>query len=185
MFLLATGLAIDTISARQDTKRGTMTSDGSRDFDFEFGDWTVELSRLVDPLTGSTTWVEYKGTSVVRKVWEGKANLGELDVDASTGPIQGLSLRLYNPESGQWRIHWASSRDGELGEPMVGGFVDGTGEFHNQELMDGRTIDVRFLFTDVEPDSFQLEQAFSDDGGESWEANWIAKFLRVRAPAEV
>lgn len=157
-----------------------MISDGIRDFDFEFGDWTVELSRLVDPLTGSTTWVEYTGTSVVRKVWDGKANLGELNVEGPSGPIQGLSLRLYNPESGKWRIHWASSRDGELGEPMVGGFTDGIGEFHNQELMDGRPVDVRFVFSDLENDSFQLEQAFSDDGGSSWEANWIAKFQRVR-----
>jgi len=157
-----------------------MTIDGSNDFDFEFGGWSVDLSRLVDPLTGSTTWVEYSGTSVVRKVWDGKANLGELNVDGATGPIQGLSLRLFNPESGQWRIHWASSRDGELGEPMVGGFVGGIGEFHNQELMDGRMVDVRFLFSDLDPDSFQLEQAFSDDGGGSWEANWIAKFRRTQ-----
>lgn len=180
MFLLATGLAIDTISAGPHTERGMMTSDRSSDFDFEFGDWTVELSRLVDPMTGSNTWVEYSGTSVVRKVWDGKANLGELNVDGSTGPIQGLSLRLYNPESGQWRIHWASSRDGELGEPMVGRFANGVGEFHNQELMDGRPVDVRFLFTDLEPDTFQLEQAFSDDGGVSWETNWIAKFRRTQ-----
>lgn len=180
MFLLATGLAIDTISAGQDIERGTMINDGSRDFDFELGDWAVELSRLVDPLTGSNTWVEYSGTSVVRAVWDGKANLGELNVDGTTGPIQGLSLRLYNPESGQWRIHWASSRDGDLGEPMVGGFTGGIGEFHNQELIDGQPVDVRFLFTDLEPDTFQLEQAFSDDGGESWEPNWIAKFQRVQ-----
>lgn len=152
--------------------------DGSHDFDFEHGEWTVHLDRLLHPLSGSTTWVEYEGTSVVRKVWNGHANLGELQVDGPAGPIEGLSLRLYNPETRQWSIHWASSRDGALGEAMVGGFHDGIGEFYNQEMFDGRSIFVRFLFSDITPTSFRLEQAFSDDGGKSWEANWNARFKR-------
>jgi hypothetical protein len=152
--------------------------DGSRDFDFELGEWKIRLSRLARPLTGSTEWVEYEGTSVVRKVWDGRANLGELEVEGPAGRIQGLSLRLYDPESRQWRIHWASSRDGALGEAMVGGFRDGIGEFYNQEEFDGQSIFVRFLFTDLTPTSFRLEQAFSADGGKTWEANWIARFSR-------
>ncbi len=152
--------------------------DGSRDFDFEFGAWKVQLSRRLAPLTGSTAWVEYEGTSVVRKVWDGRANLGELQVGGAPGRIEGLSLRLYDPRSRQWSIRWANSRDGELGEPMVGGFRDGVGEFYNQELFDGRSIFVRFVFSDITPTSFRLEQAFSADGGKSWEANWIARFQR-------
>lgn len=152
--------------------------DGSRDFDFELGEWKIRLSRLVRPLAGSTEWVEYEGTSVVRKVWDGRANLGELEVEGPAGRIQGLSLRLYDPEARQWRIHWASSRDGALGDAMVGGFRDGVGEFYNQEDFDGRPVLVRFLFSDITPTSFRLEQAFSADDGESWEANWVAKFER-------
>lgn len=158
--------------------RASAPRDGGHDFDFEFGEWTVQLSRRVDPLTGSDTWVEYEGTSVVRKVWNGRANLGELDVEGPAGRIEGLSLRLYDPESRQWKIHWASSRDGTLGLAMVGGFRDGTGEFYNQETFDGRAIFVRFVFSELTPGSFRLEQAFSDDGGKSWEANWIARFER-------
>lgn len=153
--------------------------DGSHDFDFEFGDWTVQLSRLVKPLTGSTTWVEYEGTSVVRKVWDGRANLGELEVAGPAGKVQGLSLRLYNPDTRQWHISWASSRDGAIGPPMVGGFKDRTGEFYNQEFLNGRSIYVRFVFSDITPASFRLEQAFSADGGKSWEANWIARFKKA------
>src|SRR5262245_2299134 len=73
--------------------------DGQHDFDFEFGSWKTHLSRRLHPLTGSNTWVEYEGTSVVRRVWNGRANLGELDVDGSAGHIQGLSLRIYHPQS--------------------------------------------------------------------------------------
>jgi hypothetical protein len=154
--------------------------DGSAAFDFEHGDWTARISRLQAPLSGSTTWLEYEGTSIVRKVWGGRANLGELDVAGQSGRIEGLSLRLYNPETGQWSIHWASSRDGQLGEAMVGGFANGVGEFYNQELFEGRAILVRFIFSDITPTTFRLEQAFSADGGGSWEANWIATFEKVQ-----
>lgn len=148
------------------------------DFDFEFGAWDIHLSRRLNPLSGSDEWVEYSGSSVVRKVWDGRANLGELNVDGPAGSIQGLSLRLYNPDTDQWHIHWASSRDGLVGEAMVGGFEDGIGRFYNQEMFDGRMVAVRFVFSEITPTTFSLEQAFSEDDGASWEANWIAKFER-------
>lgn len=147
-------------------------------FDFEFGDWKCHLSRRLKPLTGSNTWVEYDGTSIVRPWWNGKANLGELQLQGSAGHIEGMSVRVYNPASHQWGISFANSAQGQLGLPMIGGFKDGRGEFYDQETLNDRAIFVRFVFSDVTPRSFQLEQAFSDDGGKTWEANWIAKFTR-------
>jgi hypothetical protein len=153
---------------------------GQHDFDFEFGIWKAHLRRRLNPLTGSTTWVDLEGTSVVRKVWDGRANLGELEVANATSHIEGLSLRLYNPESHQWSIYWANSRDGALGSPMVGQFNNSRGEFFNQEVFQGKAIFVRFVFSDCTPDSFQLEQSFSADGGRTWEPNWIATFTRQK-----
>src|SRR5262245_26745666 len=89
--------------------------DGTRDFDFEFGEWQLKLKRRIDPLTGSDRWVEYAGPSVVRKVWDGKANLGEIDVKGPAGRIQGMSLRVYNPDSRQWSIAYASAAGGFSG----------------------------------------------------------------------
>jgi hypothetical protein len=154
--------------------------DASHDFDFEFGAWKTHLKRRLDPLTGSDRWVEYDGTSVVRPVWGGAANLGELDVSGPAGRIQGLSLRLYNPVSGQWNISFANRAQGVLvTPPMAGGFKGGRGEFYDQETYRDRAIFVRFVFSDVTPRSFRLEQAFSDDGGKTWEANWIATFEKT------
>ena len=153
--------------------------DGRHDFDFEFGAWKTHISRRLRPLTGSTTWVEYDGTSVVRKVWNGAANLGELEVEGSAGRIEGLSLRLYNPQTHQWNISWSNANDGTIGPPMVGGFANGRGEFYNQETLNGRAIYVRFIFSDITATTFKLEQAFSDDGGKTWEPNWIATFVRA------
>jgi hypothetical protein len=156
--------------------------DGRHDFDFEFGDWTMQLKRRMKPLTGSDTWVQYEGSSIVRKVWNGAANLGEIELDGPGGHIEGLSLRVYNPDAKQWNVHFANSAGGVLGEAMVGGFRDGRGEFYDQETYDGRAVFVRFVFSDITPASFKFEQAFSADGGRTWEANWIATFARV-APA--
>ncbi len=153
--------------------------DGQHDFDFEFGTWDVRLRRLVDPLSGSDEWVECSGLSTVRKVWNGRANLGELEVDCPGAHIQGLSFRLYQPATRQWQIRWATSADGELGPPMIGGFdAEGRGEFYNQETFRGRAVYVRFIFSDIARDSFRIEQAFSVDGGTTWETNWITTFTR-------
>jgi hypothetical protein len=156
--------------------------DGQHDFDFEFGTWKVHLRRLLNPLSGSNTWVDLDGVSTVKKVWGGRANLGEIDVsDGDKTRIVGMSMRLYDPDARQWRIHWANSRDGRIGPAMVGRFENGRGEFYNQEELRGSAIYVRFIFSDITPTTFQLEQAFSADGGKTWEPNWIARFRRQKA----
>lgn len=151
-----------------------------QDFDFEFGAWTAQLKRLSKSLSGSRDWVELNGTSTVRKVWGGAANLGELDVRNDASHIEGLSLRLFNPETGTWSIFWGNRRDGSLTTvPMVGGFEDGRGEFYNEDTFDGRPISVRFVFSDITATSFRFEQSFSADGRKTWEPNWVATFTKV------
>lgn len=157
---------------------------GQHDFDFEFGAWRVELSRLAEPLSGATEWVEYRGTSVVRRLWDGRGNLGELDVAGPSGSILGMSLRLYDPAARQWRISWANSRDGAIGRPVSGAFSEnGRGIFYGEDSYDGRAIFVRFVFSDITEDTFRFEQSFSADGGASWEPNWVARFTRQPDPA--
>jgi hypothetical protein len=154
--------------------------DGQHDFDFEIGTWKTHLKRLVHPLSGPDDWVEYEGTTTVRKVWNGRANLVELTADGPAGHFEGLNLRLYNPQSRQWSLNFASSRTGTLGEPTVGGFVNGRGEFYDQEDFDGRPIFVRFLIIPVDADTVRFEQSFSDDGGKTWELNWVATDTRLK-----
>ena len=153
--------------------------DGQHDFDFEIGTWKTHVSRLVQPLSGSKTWVEYEGTSVVQKLWDGRANLVILDVKGPKGRIEGLSLRLYNPQARQWSLNFANSAVGTLTEPTIGEFKDGRGEFYGQETFNGRTILVRFVISDITPTSCRFEQAFSEDGGKTWEVNWIATDTRM------
>ncbi len=168
----------DTANAnRQQT---TNQRDGQHDFDFEIGTWRTHLRRRLRPLTGSNTWVEYDGTTVVRKVWNGRANLVELEVDGPAGHIEGLSLRLYNPESRQWSLNYSNSVSGTLSEPVVGEFRNGRGEFFGQDSLNGRAIFVRFVISDITTNSCRFEQSFSDDGGKTWEPNWIAIDTHVK-----
>jgi hypothetical protein len=153
--------------------------DGQHDFDFEIGTWKIHLSRLQDRLAGSTTWVEFDGTSVTRKVWNGRANLEEFETDSQTGHIEGLTLRLYNPQAHQWSIYWVNSKNGFVEQPMIGEFKNGGGEFYDQEPWKGRAVYVRFLWTNINTSTPHFEQAYSDDGGKTWEVNWITNQTRV------
>jgi len=158
---------------------GEGMGDGRHDFDFELGVWATHLKRLVHPLSGSATWVEYDGTSTVRPVWGGRANLLELDVNGPAGRIEGLSLRLFNPKSHQWSLNFCNSSIGTLSQPTIGAFKNSRGEFFDQEDLDGRAIVVRFVISDITPVSAHFEQSYSPDGGKTWEVNWIAEDTRM------
>ncbi len=156
-------------------------ADGKHDFDYEIGAWKIHLKKRLHPLAGSDQWADYEGTSVTRKMWDGAANLEEFDTDGAAGHMEGLTLRLYNPESHQWSIFWANKKDGILGVPaMTGQFKNGRGEFYDQEVFEGRTIFVRFIWSDIKADSAHFEQSFSADGGKTWEVNWITDQTRVK-----
>ena len=170
LFLLIAFLPIPTFAQR----------DGQHDFDWEIGNWKTQLKRLQRPLSGSTTWLEYEGTTLVQTALDGRANLVELKVAGPAGRIEGLSLRLYNPQARQWSLNFANVSNGMLTTPSVGEFKDGRGEFYNQDTYNGRAILVRFVITKITDDSYRFEQSFSDDFGKTWEANWIAIDTRVK-----
>src|SRR6202043_40437 len=157
--------------------RGT-ARDGQHDFDFSIGTWKTHISRLQSPLTGSTTWVEYDGISVVREILNGHASLFELTADGPAGHIEGVGLRLFNPQSHQWSLNWVNGSDPVMTTPMVGRFVHGQGQFYDQEEFQGRIIMARNGFSAITANSSRFEQAFSDDAGKTWETNWVMTFNR-------
>ncbi len=157
-------------------------TDDQHNFDFNFGIWKTHVSRLQRPLTNSNVWLEYAGISRVDRVWRGRANLLELEVKGNNGCIEGLGLRLYNPKSRQWSLNWANSSDGVMTRPMIGEFKDGRGDFYDQELFNGKAILVRNGFSQITSKSSRFEQAFSEDGGRTWESNWVMTFSHARLP---
>jgi hypothetical protein len=153
--------------------------DGQHDFDFNFGTWKTHIRRLAHPLSGSDTWIELNGTVTVRKVWDGRAQLEEIKAEGPTGHFEGLTLFLYNPESHQWSQTFSNINDGTLNSPSIGEFKNGRGELYDQETYHGRAILVRGVWSDITPDAHRFEQSFSDDGGKTWEANFVATLTRI------
>jgi hypothetical protein len=166
--------------AASEASKAAFQYDGQHDFDFEVGTWKIHLSQLFHPLTGSKEWEQFDGTTTTEKVWGGRAFLEQFETDSpGGGHIEGLTLRLYNPQSHQWSLYWATSKTGTLSQPTVGEFKDGVGEFYDQEPYNGRMILVRYIWSKITPTSAHFEQSFSNDGGKTWEVNWITDQTRI------
>jgi hypothetical protein len=152
--------------------------DGAHDFDFNFGVWKTHIKRLLHPLSGSTESIELNGTVTVRKVWDGRAQLEEIEVDGPKGHWEGLTLFLYNPASHQWSQTFINSAMGTISGSLVGEFKDGRGELYSQDTLGGRSILVRGVWSDITPTSHHYEESYSDDGGKTWEAVFAANLSR-------
>ncbi|MGO1073310.1 hypothetical protein [Lysobacter sp. CA199] len=179
---LAALLAIAPTAAQRKRAQAQAPSalqDGQHGFDFEFGRWNSHVKRLQRPLSGAGDWVEYRGTTTVSRLHEGRANAAELAVAGPAGRIDGVALRLYDPQSDRWSIHYANLRNGALTAPMVGGFKRGRGEFYGDDMLDGRPIRVRFVIHCPSRDRCLFEQAYSADAGKTWEMNWIGTDTRL------
>jgi hypothetical protein len=132
--------------------------------------------------------VEFDGTVVCRTIWNGLAEVEEFNVDSPEKNIfiQGLAVRLYNPKTRQWSIYWANRKNGVFdAAPQIGQFADGRGEFYGQDTLDGKSIYVRFTWSNTTSAAPHFEQAYSDDGGRTWEVNWITEQSRIEdSPAK-
>jgi len=184
LLLLASVLLTQSVSlAEENSVSQALPSahDGSHDFDFDFGTWQTHSSRRLHPLTGSTDWADMEGITVVTKIWGGRANLAEYRAEGPAGVVELLALRVYNPTSHQWSINFATPTVGTLGAvPGVGEFRNGRADFYDQETINGKAVLVRFSIWSVTEDEARSEQAFSADGGKSWEVNWLTSYTRVR-----
>jgi hypothetical protein len=153
-------------------------NDGRNDFDFLVGSWRVHHRTLKKRLHESTEWVEFEGDTVSSKILNGLGSMDHSTLQAQTGPVHAMALRLFNPVSKEWSIYWSTDRTGVLDVPVIGSFKDGLGEFYSQEIFERRHIYSRFIWSKITPSSAQWEQAFSEDGGKTWETNWIMEFER-------
>ena len=160
-----------------------MDNDGRHDFDFFFGSWTQRNRKRVKPLVlGDDEWIEFESFSQVGPILNGLGNFDTFDAPDFPGRpnFKGMSLRLFEPTSGIWRIWWASTvGNGALDPPVEGRFVDGVGMFITDDEIDGVPIKVRFTWKDITPTSAVWEQHFSFDGGDSWDKNWTTWHTRA------
>lgn len=150
--------------------------DGRHDFDFEVGTWKAHVKTLVHRLSNANDWEELDGTVVTRTLplLEGW-NESEMRVDdpATHRRIELLAVRMYNPAARQWSIYGSSLKSGVFDPPVVGQLSNGHGEFYGSDTWEGRAVIVRYMWQAVSHDKTHFEQAYSQDGGKTWEVNWI------------
>jgi hypothetical protein len=156
---------------------------GAGDFDFFIGRWRVRHRRLKERLAGCQDWEEFDGSSAVQKVLGGLGNMDDNLLELPGGAYRAVTLRAFDPGKGLWSIWWLDGRHpGQLDVPMVGSFENGVGTFYADDTFQSRPIRVRFLWTMPGRDAPRWEQAFSADGGASWETNWVMDFTREGKP---
>jgi hypothetical protein len=154
--------------------------DGQHDFDFNIGVWKTHIRRILNPFAGSTETMELNGTVTVRKVWDGRAQLEEIEADGPKGHWEGATLFLYSPKAHQWSQTFVDSSDGVLGGGLVGEFKDGRGELFASDTYNGRTVLIRGVWSDITPNAHRFEESYSDDGGKTWSAAFIASLTRIK-----
>lgn len=160
--------------------------DGALDFDFLFGRWRVHNERLRRRLAGSTDWQCFDAIAECRPILGGAGNIDEFVTDEFEPTVFfGMTLRLFDRATQRWSLWWASNRKGGLEPPVVGRFDDGVGRFEGDDVHAGRPVRVRFIWSDTGPDRARWEQAFSADGGRTWETNWRMHFARLAGYAPV
>jgi hypothetical protein len=153
---------------------------GAHAMDFDLGLWKTHSSRLMHPLTGSTEWKDMDGYTIVKPIWNGRANIAEYKGDGPAGHVELLALRTYDPTTDQWYLNFSHPSTGTLDVPGVGVAKNGRIDFYDQETLNGKAIWVRFSIWGITPDTAQSEQAFSIDAGKTWEVNWVNKYTRVK-----
>jgi hypothetical protein len=177
-FLIAVA-ALVPLSARPQvatqTQASPTTRDGTHDFDFLVGSWKEHFKVLRHPMSGSHDWSDFDGTATMRLMWGGKANIEDGVLYRSAGPVDALTLRLYDPKTHQWSIYFGTVKNGLDPIPQVGHFdANGVGTFFGNETIGGKPLVVRYTWTHEKSNTWLFKQAFSADHGKTWETNWIS-----------
>lgn len=149
------------------------------DFSFQTGDWRVRHRKLLTRLADAADWVEFSGTCRAFEILAGEGNVEDQFLEDPSGGYRAATFRRRDPQTGEWSIWWHDGRSGHLDPPVRGGFENGVGTFFAEDRFEGRPIQVRFIWSEMTSTHARWDQAFSIDGGATWEVNWIMAFERV------
>lgn len=182
--MLMTGLAASLVTGARPAKaaafKGAEATGGPpKDWDWLVGSWAVRHRRLKERLAGNTEWEEFDGSCVNWPLLGGAGNVDDNVLELPAGTYRGVGVRAYFADKDQWGIWWLDSRTPKIEPPVWGGFKDGVGTFIGDDIFNGRPIKVRFRWSEITPNSAVWDQAFSPDGGATWEMNWYMQFTRT------
>jgi len=151
-----------------------------KDFDFLIGSWNIHNRKLKSRFTNSTEWIEFEATGTMHTTLQGMANVDDFLTTFDGKSFEGMTVRIFNPSTKLWKLYWADSNTGVLDTPVTGSFDKTTGRFYGTTLIDGKEILVVFNWDRSDADKPVWSQAFSADGGKTWEWNWYMEFTRKK-----
>lgn len=154
------------------------SSSSQNDFDFFIGQWKIHNRKLKTRLNDCQEWTEFEAVGEVRKILNGFGNIDNFCTEFDGVPFEGMTLRLFNPETKLWSIYWADSNAVVLDVPQIGSFENKIGKFYTRDVFEGKNIIVQFNWDATKPETPVWSQAFSADSGETWEWNWYMTFER-------
>lgn len=153
----------------------------AQQFDFLVGEW--EILNEIRTLEGG--WVKTFATLEGHKRRDGCAVIGRwYGVARDGGPLDGITIRAFDPDSRQWSIVWLDNRSTLQLQPLTGEFVDGVGQFYRENEFHGERVKLRFTWDEITDDSARWSRSFSLDGGRTWETDWIMYFTRKKEGCE-
>ena len=179
--LAAAPASLSSIHASENIPLPPTVAAGVHDFDFLVGEWRAHHSLLKDRLADCHEWIEFDGTLSMRTTMGGAGNVDDNVVNKPGGSYRAMGVRAYDSKTDQWAIWWVDGRNpfGDLDPPVKGRFQDGIGTFYADDTFRGKPVRVRFVWSQITPTSAHWEQAFSPDGGKTWEVNWRTDLTRV------
>jgi hypothetical protein len=181
LLLASQASIVPTHASAEAPPPATVNLSGLHDFDFLVGDWRVHHFRIKERLAGSSEWSECEGTCSMRPLMGGRGNVDDNVINVRGEVYRGVGLRAYDSKTAQWAIWWLDGRNpfADLAPPMIGHFQDGVGVFYGNDTLRGKPILARYIWTEITRNSAHWEQAFSPDGGKTWETNWKMELTRV------
>jgi len=155
------------------------TTSSKYDFDFYEGKWKLHNKKLKTRLNNCFEWIEFESTQEMYKVLGGIGNIDNYLATFEGVPFEGMSVRLYDPKTRLWSIYWADSNEGKLQPAVVGSFDNGIAHFYTKDVLGDEPILVVFRWDATDKDNPIWSQAFSPDGGQTWEWNWFMYFSKM------
>jgi hypothetical protein len=154
----------------------------AHDFDFIFGEWDIHNRKIRDNTDPDCDeWIEFDATGHAEPIFGGLGHIDRMFVPTSAvvDGFEGLTLRQFDPVAEVWRIWWAASvAPGHVDPPLEGTWTDGRGVFYGDDVIAGRDVRLRFVWTSDAAAHASWEQSFSYDGGNTWAVNWVMEFSR-------
>ncbi|CAL2084386.1 hypothetical protein [Tenacibaculum sp. 190524A02b] len=155
------------------------TTSSKDDFDFFQGKFVLKNKKRKEIFNNCNEWITFDSTQEMYKILHGLGNIDNFLAIRDGKPFEGMTVRLFNPETKLWSMYWADSNRGKFDPPVVGSFKNNIGYFFTKDIINGKNVLVVFRWDKTDENNPKWGQAFSNDQGKTWEWNWFMDMTKT------